>query len=366
MKAGLIFGTRPEAIKMAPLYHKLKEKGIDAKVIATAQHREMLDQVLALFGIKPDYDLDIMKDRQSLSGLTARLCESIDMVLKDGQFDWLLTQGDTTSTFIGSLISFYHKIPVGHVEAGLRSFERYDPFPEEMNRCLTSRLATLHFAPTEKAKENLLKEQIDERQIIVTGNTVIDALLWVIENKKEVLDSTIKRFDLEDKKYILMTMHRRENHGQRMKDTIMGIKRLLKTHKDYHLVFPVHYNPAVRDVVYPELENHERVLLTDPADYLDFVALMRNAEFIISDSGGVQEEAPALGKPVLVLRKTTERPEAMTSGVAKLIGTSEDDVFSYANELIVNPEVYQQMSKASNPFGDGTASEAIANALNQH
>jgi UDP-N-acetylglucosamine 2-epimerase (non-hydrolysing) len=363
LKVGLIFGTRPEAIKMAPLYHKLVERGIDAKVIATAQHREMLDQVLELFGITPDYDLNIMKDRQTLAGLTGRLSAALDDIIREDGFDWLLTQGDTTSTFVGSLISFYNKVPVGHVEAGLRSFEMYDPFPEEMNRCMTSKLATLHFAPTQKSKDNLLRELVDEKRISITGNTVIDALMWVIDNKKTMLEDYLEKYDLKGKKYILMTMHRRENHGEKMKSTMKAVRRLIDENKDYHLVFPVHYNPAVRDVVYPELEGLERVTLIDPVEYLEFVALMNGCQFILSDSGGVQEEAPALGKPVLVLRETTERPEAISSGVAKLIGTDTETVYNHATELIQSDSVYKEMSVASNPFGDGSASDKIVDAI---
>ena len=359
----MIFGTRPEAIKMAPLFHKLKERGVDVKVIATAQHREMLDQVLSLFSVQTDYDLNVMKHRQSLAGLTARLCDAIDNVFKQETFNWILTQGDTTSTFVGSLIAFYHKIPVAHVEAGLRSFNRLDPFPEEVNRRMASQLATLHFAPTEEAKENLLKDNIDKKGIIVTGNTVIDALLWIINQKSKELDEIIEKYSLKDQKYILMTMHRRENHGTRMSNTMKGIKKLIKQYPDYQLIFPVHYNPAVRDVVEKELKGIDHIRLTDPLEYLDFVALMRDCMFIISDSGGVQEEAPSLGKPVLVLRETTERPEAIHSGVAKLIGTDEDSVFKNAAMLIEDYSVYQKMSVASNPFGHGDASDQIVDSL---
>ncbi len=348
---------------MAPLYHKLKEHGVDAKVIATAQHREMLDQVLSLFSVKSDYDLNVMKHRQSLAGLTARLCDAIDDVFKQESFDWILTQGDTTSTFVGSLIAFYHKIPVGHVEAGLRSFNRLDPFPEELNRRMASQLASLHFAPTKEAKENLVKDNIDEKIIVITGNTVIDALLWIINKKSRELDGIVNKYGLTDKKYILMTMHRRENHGSRMTNTMKGIKKLIRANPDYQLIFPVHYNPAVRDVVYKELDGIDQIILTDPVEYLEFVALMRDCRFIISDSGGVQEEAPSLGKPVLVLRETTERPEAIQSGVAKLIGTDADSVFENASLLIENYSLYQSMSVASNPFGQGDASEKIANSL---
>jgi len=359
----MIFGTRPEAIKMAPLYHKLIELGIETKVIATAQHREMLDQVLELFSIKADFDLNVMKHRQTLAGLTARLCIGIDNVLSEESFDWILTQGDTTSTFVGSLIAFYHKVKVGHVEAGLRSFHRDDPFPEEVNRRMASQLATLHFAPTRQAKENLLKDNINEKTIFITGNTVIDALLWIIREKQEELDRIVKKYGVADKRYILMTMHRRENHGTKMENTMRGIKRLLKRYDDYHLIFPVHFNPAVRDVVYQELKDVDNVILTDPVEYLDFLALMRDCRFIISDSGGVQEEAPSLGKPVLVLRETTERPEAVESGVAQLIGTDEASVYENGAKLIEDKSLYQRMAIASNPFGQGDASVKIAELL---
>ncbi len=348
---------------MAPLYHKLKECGVNAKVIATAQHREMLDQVLSLFSVESDYDLNVMKHRQSLAELTARLCDAIDNVFKQEHFDWILTQGDTTSTFVGSLIAFYHKIPVGHVEAGLRSFNRLDPFPEELNRRMASQLATLHFAPTQEAKENLLKDNIHEKSIVITGNTVIDALLWIINKKGKELDGIVKKYGLADQKYILMTMHRRENHGIRMANTMKGIKKLIKKYPDYQLIFPVHYNPAVRDVVEKELKGIDHIILTDPVEYLEFIALMRDCMFIISDSGGVQEEAPSLGKPVLVLRETTERPEAIQSGVAKLIGTDEASVFENAAMLIEDHSVYHNMSVASNPFGHGDASEKITEYL---
>ena len=363
MKIGMIFGTRPEAIKMAPLYHQLKQKGVDAKVIATAQHREMLDQVLELFSVQADYDLNVMRHRQSLAGLTARLCDALDQIFQKESFDWILTQGDTTSTFVGSLMAFYHKIRVGHVEAGLRSFQMDDPFPEELNRRMTSQLATLHFAPTSQARENLIRDNIDEKRIAVTGNTVIDALLWIIGQKKSELNLIVKKYRLQNKKYILMTMHRRENHGAKMENTMRGIRKLLTRYNDYHIIFPVHFNPAVRDVVYKELRGLDNITLTDPVEYLDFLALMRDCRFIISDSGGVQEEAPTLGKPVLVLRETTERPEAIESGVARLIGTDTESVFENCAKLIEDKAMYQAMSIASNPFGQGNASEKITELI---
>jgi len=363
LKIGMIFGTRPEAIKMAPLYHHLIKRGVKAQVIATAQHRQMLDQVLSLFSIQADYDLNVMRHRQSLAGLTARLCDALDQIFQKESFDWILTQGDTTSTFVGSLMAFYHKIRIGHVEAGLRSFQRDDPFPEEINRRLTSQLATYHFAPTSQAKMNLIKDNICEDAITITGNTVIDALMWIIREKKEELDRLVERYSVAGKKYILMTMHRRENHGIPMQNTMRAVKRLIRRFEEYYLVFPVHYNPAVREVVYRELEGEDRIILTEPVEYMDFIALMRDSRFIMSDSGGVQEEAPSLGKPVLVLRKTTERPEAIESGVAKLIGTGTQSVYQNASELIEDESLYHRMANASNPFGTGDACEKIADCL---
>ncbi|NUU96897.1 non-hydrolyzing UDP-N-acetylglucosamine 2-epimerase [Marinitoga sp. 1138] len=363
MKVGLIFGTRPEAIKMAPVYHSLKEHNIDAKVIATAQHREMLDQVLELFNIKPDYDLNVMTHRQTLPELTANLVKKIDDILKKEKFDYILVQGDTTSTFIGALISFYYKIPVGHVEAGLRTNNKYNPFPEEMNRRLTGVLSTLHFPPTQNAKENLLKDGINEKDIFITGNTVIDALLWVIDKNKEKIEKIKEKYGLNDKRYILMTMHRRENWGEPMKNVMETVKEFLEINPDIYLVFPVHLNPAVREVVYPILENIKNAILIDPVEYLEFTALMTGADFIMTDSGGIQEEAPALGKPTLVLRKTTERPEAIEAGTAKLIGTEKETVKEYINKLAFDKDFYNKMSHAKNPFGDGKASLRISKIL---
>lgn len=361
MKTAMIFGTRPEAIKMAPLYKKMKEEGIDVKIIATAQHREMLDQVLELFEIKPDYDLNIMKKNQSLPELTSRLLISIDEILKIEKFDYVLVQGDTTSTFVGSLTAFYNKIPVGHVEAGLRTNNIYDPFPEEMNRRLTGKIAQHHFASTQKAKENLLKENVEEKNIIVTGNTVIDALLWVKKNKQKDIEEIKEKYNIKDKKYILVTMHRRENWGEPIENVMRAIKRYLHENKEMYIVFPVHLNPVVRESVYRILRNEEKAILIDPVEYLEFIALMDSSHYIMTDSGGIQEEAPTLGKPTLVLRKTTERPEAVEAGTAKLIGTEEETVYQAMKEL--ETEQYIKMSKASKPFGDGKASERIIEFL---
>ncbi|AKI98266.1 UDP-N-acetylglucosamine 2-epimerase [Kosmotoga pacifica] len=348
---------------MAPIYIALKRSNLKPVVIATAQHREMLDQVLELFRITPDYDLDIMKNRQSLSGLTSRLASALDEVFSSETFDFALVQGDTTSTFMGSLISFYHKVPVGHVEAGLRTMDIYNPFPEEANRRLTGTIATFHYAPTDKAMENLLREGIEKERIIVTGNTVIDALLWTLENKrKEVLEFR-HTLGIEEGKYILLTMHRRENWGVPMREVMKAVKDILAEEPGLKLVFPVHLNPVVRKVVYEELKGHEQVILLDPLDYLPFVSLMEGAKLILTDSGGIQEEAPALGKPTLVLRKTTERPEAIEAGTAKLIGTEREKVVKETLKLLGSAEEYQKMAKAVNPFGNGKAAIRIVEHL---
>ena len=362
-RIALIFGTRPEAIKMAPVYLALKNSDLEPVVIATAQHREMLDQILNLFKIKPDYDLNIMKERQSLSELTSRLTAKIDEVYKKENFSATLVQGDTTSTFVGSLVSFYHKIPVGHVEAGLRTDNIYNPFPEEVNRRLNSVISTYHYAPTEKAKENLLKENTNEQNILVTGNTVIDALLCTLKEKSERTKKIREKLGIENTKYILMTMHRRENWGKPMKDVMKAVKEILYEKKDYKLLFPVHLNPVVREIVYEELKEHENIILTDPLDYLPFISVMERAQLILTDSGGIQEEAPSLGIPTLVLRETTERPEAIEGGTAKLVGTDREKVREEALLLLNDEKEYKKMSGMNNPFGDGKASERIRDHL---
>lgn len=361
MKVALIFGTRPEAIKMAPVYHKLKDGGIDVKVLATGQHKEMLYQVLDLFEIRPDYDLEIMKEGQGLSELTSRLITKIDPIIKKEKLDYILVQGDTTSGMTGALTGFYNQIPVGHIEAGLRTGNIYSPFPEEANRKLIGNLADIHFAATDVNKENLLKENFDEEKILVTGNTVIDALLWVKENKISDLEKIKEKYNLLNKKYIMMTMHRRENWGEAMRNTLKAVKKYLLENKDYHLVFPMHLNPIVREVIYEELKGVKNKLLIDPLEYLEFIALMDGSHFIMTDSGGVQEEAPSLGKPTLVLRDTTERPEAIAAGTAKLIGTDTEEVYKYMKLLEGN--LYCEMSKANNPYGDGKTSDRILNHL---
>ncbi|OAA31047.1 UDP-N-acetylglucosamine 2-epimerase [Kosmotoga arenicorallina S304] len=362
-RIALIFGTRPEAVKMAPLYHALKNSDMQPVVIATAQHREMLDQALRLFEVIPDYDLDVMRERQSLSGLTSRLISSIDGVFMENSFDFALVQGDTTSTFAGSLVAFYHKVPVGHVEAGLRTMDIYNPFPEEANRRLSGTIATYHYAPTEMAMKNLLNEGIDRGNILITGNTVIDALLWTLKHKKEEVHKFRETLGVERGEYLLVTMHRRENWGEPIRQVMKAIKDILAEKPELKVIFPVHLNPAVRETVYSELGGHNSVLLLDPLDYLPFVSLMEGAKLILTDSGGIQEEAPALGKPTLVLRKTTERPEAIKAGTAKLVGTERTTVVEETLKLLDSAEEYKKMAKAANPFGDGKASERIVDHL---
>ncbi len=361
MKVGLIFGTRPEAIKMSPVYHELKENGIDVKIVVTGQHKEMLYQVLDLFEIKPDYDLEIMKQGQGLSELTGRLMLKLDEIVKKEKFDYILVQGDTTSVLAGALTAFYNQIPVGHIEAGLRTGDIYSPFPEEANRKLVGSIADIHFAPTDTNVNNLLKENYPKEKIIKCGNTVIDALYWVKKNKNKDIEETKKKYGVNDKKYILITMHRRENWGNPMEETLKAVRDYLEKHEDIYLVFPMHLNPLVRDIVHRVLDGFERKILIEPLEYLEFIAIMDGAHYIMTDSGGVQEEAPSLGKPTLVLRDTTERPEAIEAGTAKLTGTKYEDVIK--DMELLEGEAYEKMSKANNPYGDGKTSEKIRKYL---
>ena len=361
MKVGLIFGTRPEAIKMSPVYHELKENGIDVKVVVTGQHKEMLYQVLDLFEIKPDYDLEIMKQGQGLSELTGRLMLELDKIVKKEKFDYILVQGDTTSVLTGALTAFYNQIPVGHIEAGLRTGDIYSPFPEEANRKLVGSIADIHFAPTDVNVNNLLKENYPKEKIIKCGNTVIDALYWVKKNKSKDIEEIKKKYGVDNKKYILITMHRRENWGKPMEETLKAVRDYLEKHKDIYLVFPMHLNPLVRNTVHKVLDGFERKILIEPLEYLEFIAIMDGAYYIMTDSGGVQEEAPSLGKPTLVLRDTTERPEAIEAGTAKLTGTKYEDVIK--DMELLEGETYEKMSKANNPYGDGKTSERIREYL---
>lgn len=361
MKVALIFGTRPEAIKMGPIYHELKNIGLDVKILSTGQHKEMLYQVLDLFQISPDYDLEIMKQGQDLSELTSRLIKKVDKIVKAEKFDYILVQGDTTSAFVGALVGYYNQVPVGHVEAGLRTGNIFSPFPEEANRKLIGNIVDIHFAPTIVNSKNLLQEGYCSSKIIETGNTVIDALYWVKQNKSSDLEKIKEKYNINNKKYILMTMHRRENWGEPMESVLQGVRKYLEENKDLHLVFPMHLNPLVRESVNKVLEGFERKILINPLEYLEFIAVMDGAHYIMTDSGGVQEEAPSLGKPTLVLRNTTERPEAIEAGTAKLIGTSAEDVYNYMK--LLEGELYQEMAKANNPYGDGKTSERIGNYL---
>ena len=368
MKILTVFGTRPEAIKMAPLVNQLRETPqIISKVCVTGQHREMLDQVLSLFEIEPDYDLNIMKESQTLQGITTSIIEKLTPVLEEFKPHYILVHGDTTTTIAASLAAFYQKIPVGHVEAGLRTQNIYSPWPEEANRCLTSMLTSLHFAPTETAKNNLIAENKKPEGIIITGNTVIDALLIVTEKlKSPTLKTQMEEcfpFTKNDKKIILITAHRRENHGDGIKNIGLAILELAQKYTEFEFVLPLHLNPNVRRPLLEMLSGIENVHLIEPQEYLPFVYLMSCSHIILSDSGGVQEEAPSLGKPVLVMRDTTERPEAVAAGTVKLVGSDTDTIVKEFSLLMDNPYLYEKMSMAKNPYGDGMASHRIVETL---
>ncbi|WP_142959869.1 non-hydrolyzing UDP-N-acetylglucosamine 2-epimerase [Enterococcus durans] len=360
IKIMTIFGTRPEAIKMAPLIKAIEnDERFESIVTVTAQHRQMLDQVMDIFDLKADYDLNIMKDGQTLTDITSRVIKELDSVLIEAKPDIILVHGDTTTTFAASIAGFYHQIKIGHVEAGLRTWNKYSPFPEEMNRQLTDTLADIYFAPTVMSKSNLLKEGRPEESIFITGNTVIDAMEYTIKQNysNEFLDN------LAGKRIILVTMHRRENLGQPMTNVFKAINRLVEKFEDVHIVFPMHKNPKVRKNAEETLSDSEQVHLIEPLDIIDFQNFSNNSYMILSDSGGVQEEAPSLGVPVLVLRDTTERPEGIEAGTLKLVGTEEDKVFEEATLLLSDKEEYEKMSQASNPYGDGNASERILDAI---
>lgn len=360
-KVMTVFGTRPEAIKMAPLVKVLQQKQdqIETIVTVTAQHREMLDQVLETFEIVPDYDLNIMKSRQTLIDVSTRGLEGLDRIMKEAKPDIVLVHGDTSTTFIASLAAFYNQISIGHVEAGLRTGDKYSPYPEEMNRQMTGVLADIHFAPTEQSKQNLLDENKKEQTIFVTGNTAIDALETTVtkDYSHPVIDA------LGTDRMILLTAHRRENLGQPMRNMFTAIKRILDEHDDVQIVYPMHLNPAVRETAQEILGSHERVHLIEPLEVFDFHNIASRSYIILTDSGGIQEEAPSLGKPVLVLRDTTERPEGIAAGTLKLAGTEEETIYTMTKELLTDPQLYEEMSKASNPYGDGQASERIVDYL---
>lgn len=360
VKLMVVLGTRPEAIKLAPVILKAREQParFETVVVATGQHRQMLDQILGPFGIRPDVDLDIMRPDQSLCHVTTAALEGLYQAIGEHRPDWLVVQGDTSTTFAGALAAFYHRVPVAHVEAGLRTFDRQQPWPEEANRCLTAQVTDLHFPPTERARQNLLREGIAEERIQVTGNTAIDALLLSLDRARD-------RDQRADplRRTILLTAHRRENHGAPMESICRAVLRLLETFPDLDVVYPVHMSPRVRRTVLPMLGDHPRVELVDPMDYEPFILAMDRAHLILTDSGGVQEEAPSLGKPVLVLRETTERPEAAEAGVARVVGTDEDDIVREVELLLRDEAEYERMSAAVNPYGDGRASERILQAL---
>ena len=364
IKVMSIFGTRPEAIKMAPLVKKLNEDPqIRSVLCVTAQHREMLDQVLDLFGLTPDYDLNIMKPNQTLSMITANVLTGLDPILEKEKPDIVLVHGDTSTTFSAALAAFYHRIPVGHVEAGLRTYDMYSPFPEEVNRVLTGHLTSVHFAPTQRNADNLIREGIDPEKIIITGNTVIDALLEVADRPYEFEDKTLKHIDFENKRVIAVTCHRRENLGEYMHNIFEAIRAIAEDFEDVEVVYPVHMNPKVRAAASEVFGGCANIHLIEPLSYQPFVNLMAKSYFIITDSGGMQEEAPSLGKPVLVVRKETERPEAVSAGTVKLAGVRRETIAALARELLTDRKAYDAMSKASNPYGDGTACDKILEAL---
>lgn len=355
-KIMLVFGTRPEAIKMAPLVKAIeKDDRFQSITVVTAQHREMLDQVLDIFDIKPDYDLDIMGQNQTLTQITTKVLVEMADVLSKEQPDIMLVHGDTSTTFAASIAAFYHQIPLGHVEAGLRTWNKYSPFPEEMNRQVTDVLSDLYFAPTEESKNNLLKENHAASSIYITGNTAIDALRYTVSSKLE-----------KERRQILVTMHRRENLGKPMENVFKAIKDIAIKYKDFKVVYPLHKNPKVREIAYKILGDLENVQLIEPLNVIDFHRMENESYLILTDSGGVQEEAPSFGVPVLVLRDTTERPEGVAAGALKLVGTNQQNVYAAIEELIVNETAYQAMSNSKNPYGDGYASEKILDAIADH
>lgn len=370
-KIMLVFGTRPEAIKMLPLYHAIKKHSqFDVSICVTGQHRDMLDQVLNLFEVVPDFDLNIMQAGQDLTDITIKVLDGLKVLFKKFTPDLVLVHGDTATTFASSLACYYAKIKVGHIEAGLRTHDLYSPWPEEGNRRLTSVLSNLNFAPTASAKLNLLNEGFNEESIFVTGNTVIDALYFVInkiENNVDLNESLSKFFSFLDfnKKIILITGHRRENFGKGFENICSAISQLANIYPDIQFVYPMHLNPNVREPVQKYLSSKSNIVLIEPLDYLPFVYLMNKSYFILTDSGGIQEEAPALGKPVLLMRDTTERPEAVESGTVKLVGTDIEKIIEYACKLINSNDLYNHMSLASNPYGNGDSSATILHAITE-
>lgn len=364
LKVVTVFGTRPDAVKMAPLVKELEKYiQIDPLVCVTAQHRQMLDQVLDIFRIRPDYDLNIMQDRQTLEQITIKAFEGVGNILEKEKPDIVLVHGDTSTCFISALAAFYKKIAVGHVEAGLRTFDKYSPYPEEMNRKLAGALADLHFAPTPANRENLLAEAVKSEKIYVTGNTVIDAMKTTVKKDYVFQNDILKRTDFANKRILAVTAHRRENLGEPLKNICNALKDLADRYNDVEIIYSVHLNPAVQETAYGILGSHDRVKLIDPLDPEDMHNFMERSYLVLTDSGGLQEEAPSLGKPVLVLRNETERPEAVKAGTVKLAGTERETIYSFASQLLDDREEYDRMAKTVNPYGDGNASKRIVEAL---
>lgn len=359
-----VFGTRPEAIKMCPLVLEMeKSPQIRSIVCLTGQHRQMLDQVMTIFGIEADHDLSIMRPRQTLFTITRDILKGMESILQQTQPDLVLVHGDTTTSFVAALAAFYQQIPVGHVEAGLRTFDKYSPFPEEMNRSLTGRIANMHFAPTEINKQNLLNEGVSQNRIYVTGNTVIDAFRTTVKKQYAFKDETLRKLDIEGQRIVLLTAHRRENLGEPLENIGKAILQLVENNPDIKVIYPVHLNPAVREVVFSILADKRNIYLIDPLDVEDMHNLIARSELVLTDSGGLQEEAPACGIPVLVLRTETERPEAVAAGTVAVVGVIEKDIYEKANELLNNKTSYMKMANAINPYGDGYASARIVQAI---
>lgn len=360
----VVMGTRPEAIKLAPLVLALRESELFEPVVAvTAQHREMLDQVLALFEITPDADLDIIRERQTLTGVTVRALEGMSPLIEERRPDAVVVQGDTTTTFCGALAAFYHQVPVVHVEAGLRTGNPYSPFPEEINRRLTTQLTSLHLAPTASSRDNLLREGTDPSTVVVTGNTVIDALLWTVSRRVAYGDPALEDLDDDPRKVLLVTAHRRESWGEGMVSIGRALARIARDRPDLLVVFPIHKNPVVREAIIPAVEGLENVRIVEPVAYGGFARLMERSHLILTDSGGIQEEGPSLGKPVLVMRDTTERPEAVAAGTARLVGTDEETLVAVVTDLLQDPDSYGRMANAVNPYGDGKACDRSVAAI---
>ncbi len=359
-----VFGTRPEAIKMGPVVKEIeKTEGVESIVCVTAQHREMLDQVLEVFDIKPDYDLDIMKAGQTLTQITTRALKGLEEVIKEAKPDIVLVHGDTTTTFAGALAAFYQQVKVGHVEAGLRTYNKYEPFPEEMNRKLTGALTDFHFAPTETARGHLIKEGIEDGYIFVTGNTVIDALSTTLSDDYIFMVEKLNEIDFDNKRVITITAHRRENLGEPLENICRAVKQIAEEFADVEIVYAVHMNPTVRNTVNSILGNIENVHLLEPLELRDMHNLLNKSYLVLTDSGGLQEEVPSMGKPVLVLRNVTERPEGVEAGTLKLAGTEEENIYNLTKELLTDKEAYAKMANAANPYGDGKASMRIVKAI---